>query len=84
MFLVAIKSYLFTILSKINPTKLVYISIDGVAPRAKMVQQRKRRYRSVQEKQKIREIRENLNMLPNIEWDTNAITPGTKIYGKII
>ena len=37
----------------------------------------------VYKKQKIREIRENLNMLPNIEWDTNAITPGTKFMEKL-
>ncbi len=83
MFLVAIKKYLFYILTEIKPTKLVYISIDGVAPRAKMVQQRKRRYRSVKQKQTIREIRKSFNLPESIEWDTNAITPGTKFMEKL-
>jgi len=46
-----------------KPQDLVYIAIDGVCPRAKIEQQRKRRFKSALEK-KI--------------WDTNAITPGTK------
>lgn len=52
----------------INPQKII-ICVDGVAPFAKMIQQRKRRYLSV--------LR---NKIDNIDecWDTNSITPGTK------
>ena len=49
-------------ISLTNVQKLVYIAIDGPAPRTKMEQQRQRRLRSYHEK-KI--------------WDTNQITPGT-------
>jgi len=53
-----------TIHKLINLTKasFVYIAIDGPAPKAKMIQQRLRRLKSVLEKK---------------QWDTNAITPGT-------
>ena len=48
--------------------KLVYLAIDGPAPRTKMEQQRQRRLRSSQEK-KI--------------WDTNQITPGTPFMNQL-
>ena len=43
--------YYKNIVQLINPKKLVYVAIDGVVPLSKMVQQRKRRFRSAQEKQ---------------------------------
>lgn len=57
----------------IKPVKLM-ICVDGVAPVAKMAQQRKRRYLSVYR-----------NKIDNIEsvWDTNAITPGTSFMIKL-
>ena len=45
-----------------NVQNLIYIAIDGPAPRTKMEQQRQRRLKSSQE---------------NKIWDTNQITPGT-------
>lgn len=57
----------------------LYISIDGVAPQAKMVQQRSRRFRSVIYKNEVRKIDEMFNKpADKNEWDTNAITPGTE------
>jgi 5'-3' exonuclease len=60
-------------LSLLKP-KEVLICIDGVAPLAKMAQQRKRRYLSVLK-----------NKIDNIEtkWDTNAITTGSDFMNKI-
>jgi 5'-3' exonuclease len=53
----------------IRPRELVFIAFDGVAPFAKMEQQRTRRYKS-QFMTKI-ENKEN-------KWNTASITPGTK------
>lgn len=71
--------YIITIISVVQPTKLVYIAIDGVAPRAKMEQQRSRRFKSVKEKEIIKSIKKKYdkNYVESELWDTNAITPGT-------
>ena len=42
--------YLKFIIEYSNPTKLVYIAVDGVAPVAKIKQQRMRRFKSVSDK----------------------------------
>jgi len=81
--------YTERVVNMVRPRKLLMIAIDGVAPRAKMNQQRSRRFRSVQEaKEKAEEKAELLKMLKsqggyieNTEvvkaWDSNEITPGT-------
>ena len=56
--------YLDRVVSDIvQPKQLVYLAIDGVAPRAKMNQQRSRRYRSGSEK----EIEMNLMTLQSAQ-----------------
>lgn len=63
-------SYLQETVSNISTPELTLVSIcvDGVAPVAKMFQQRKRRYLSLK--------RWQLEKQTPV-WDTNAITPGT-------
>jgi len=61
-------------MNKINPLKTMYITFDGVAPFAKMNQQRTRRYKNL-----------FINKLNNIEkkWNTANITPGTLFMKKL-
>ena len=63
----------------INPVKTVYIAFDGVAPFAKLEQQRNRRYKSQLEKK----VKNKLCETHTKEWDKTAITPGTEFMKKL-
>ena len=78
-----IVNYIDYLYDFVKPKKLLYISIDGVAPRAKMEQQRKRRYRSQKEKDIINSIYKKNNQPIKPFWDTNAITPGSLFMLKL-
>ena len=55
----------------IQPTKSLFIAFDGVAPFAKMQQQRTRRYKS-------HFMSKTNTQSKIINWNTSAITPGTE------
>lgn len=65
------------LIDKVQPSDLVFIGIDGVAPRAKMVQQRKRRYITAYKNELIKDACERFLLPPPPDWDSNIITPGT-------
>lgn len=77
-----ITQYTETIIDTCPPTQLLYIGIDGVAPLAKMVQQRKRRHLSALQMQLINEFKAQ-NNIPYTSWDSNCITPGTNFMAKL-
>lgn len=59
-------------IKKINPSNTVIIAFDGVAPFAKMNQQKTRRYKS-----------SFMAKVDNTEWSTSNITPGTKFMDEL-
>ena len=65
--------------SIISPTKGVYVSFDGVAPVAKLEQQRTRRHKSLLEYK----LNKQLNPKFIETWDKISITPGTQFMNKL-
>ncbi|KAI5186143.1 hypothetical protein NEHOM01_1308 [Nematocida homosporus] len=58
----------------VKPLQLLYIAVDGVAPRAKMNQQRERRFKASDE---ALAKQEESGIVSEKGFDSNTITPGT-------
>ena len=80
--------YITKLVNYVKPKKGVFIAIDGVAPVAKIKQQRSRRFKSVHDKELYDKIRKKHNKPIPTFWNNSAITPGTlfmeKLHYKII
>ncbi|PXF46409.1 5'-3' exoribonuclease 4 [Gracilariopsis chorda] len=64
----------------VSPRQLMFLAVDGVAPRAKMNQQRSRRFRSAKEAERnmADAIARGEEIPPGKRFDSNCITPGTQ------
>lgn len=82
---IRIFNYIEHLFGKIKPKKLFFMAIDGVAPRAKMNQQRARRFRTALDVEKARDkaIREGVELPKEEPFDSNCITPGTEFMAKL-
>lgn len=84
LFLDCIVTYCLKVIKEVQPTKGVFIAIDGVVPMAKMRQQRLRRFKSAwMTKNGVGEVKKDIDGNPIPVWDRNAITPGTMFMKKL-
>lgn len=78
-------NYISTLFKIIKPKEYFFMAVDGVAPRAKMNQQRGRRFRSAKEALDREEAAiKKGDILPTEQrFDSNCITPGTEFMVKL-
>lgn len=69
----------------VKPKKILFMAIDGVAPRAKLNQQRARRFRAAQDRiESVEKARKDGNEVDEkVMFDSNCITPGTEFMEKV-
>jgi 5'-3' exonuclease len=75
--------YIDELVTYVNPQKVVYLAIDGVAPVAKIKQQRSRRFKSVHDRVLFDNIKKKHKKEIGIFWNNSAITPGTVFMDKL-
>lgn len=78
-----ILNYIDYLIGIANPKKGVFISVDGVAPMAKMSQQRKRRQKAIQDNAIRDDIKKKYGKSSSTIWNNTTITPGTAFMEKL-
>ncbi|KAI1311888.1 hypothetical protein EDD11_003289 [Mortierella claussenii] len=81
----AIFNYIDHLFLKIRPQKVFFMAVDGVAPRAKMNQQRSRRFRTAKDAEdaKRKAIAKGEELPEEEQFDRNCITPGTPFMKRL-
>lgn len=77
--------YVEVLFNMIRPQKMFFMAIDGVAPRAKINQQRGRRFRAAKDAE-VQEAKARAKGIPlpsEKRFDSNCITPGTLFMAKL-
>lgn len=77
--------YIDFLFKMIKPKKAFFMAVDGVAPRAKMNQQRGRRFRTAKTAIILEEQAKALgeSLPPEARFDSNCITPGTGFMSRL-
>lgn len=76
--------YIVRLFHMIRPKKVIYMCVDGCAPRAKMNQQRSRRFRAANDAREAREKAAEMgDPVHARHFDSNCITPGTEFMAKL-
>ncbi|KAH8399870.1 hypothetical protein KR215_003675, partial [Drosophila sulfurigaster] len=77
-------NYMDKLFYLIKPQKLFFLAIDGVAPRAKMNQQRSRRFRTAREAEQLEaKALKRGEQRKHDRFDSNCITPGTEFMDEL-
>lgn len=75
--------YIDDIIHLVKPREMCMFAVDGVAPRAKMNQQRSRRFKTAQERHELKKLADDAlidqdsALSINDLFDVNSISPGT-------
>lgn len=83
MMIKRIINYINYLIDYVNPADVIYIAVDGVAPVAKINQQRKRRYKSIIDNEIKYNIYDKYKKQCNRNWSNIVITPGTEFMIKL-
>ncbi|XP_036318531.1 5'-3' exoribonuclease 1 isoform X1 [Rhagoletis pomonella] len=77
-------NYIDKLFFLIKPQKLFFMAVDGVAPRAKMNQQRSRRFRSAKDAELLEaQAKSRGEVREHERFDSNCITPGTEFMTRL-